>query len=379
LGGPAARGGGADHASNTNKHLALPIGIRNSRKGFFNAGKLTGLPNSLQGLGAQEEQGILRCLAEETNKYYCLNIDENVVVSRGTGAPENDANTGRVFLVGSSHLHRIATSPAAAKIPKLVSDMPRWATDGSALSSVAEMLSTAEIKENDLVILDLFSNMIFSGSDDLGNPQPAFKEGGKFHLTGYVDISPTPKVRRMAASAGKLAESAGRGKIVFVLPLPRYVVEGCCKNEDHCANRLHADYEEVLRSASTTVEAAITREMAATNISFTIWDPTSTFAGDTLRGLRSGNGASIWRGDDPMHLTDAAYADQGGAMAAMAGGSGQTDEMTTRKRLASIIYEDIRPATRGGRGGQAPGLPARQQPPPRGRERGWSGRRFNPY
>jgi hypothetical protein len=201
--------------------VPIPIVIRNSMKGFFNAGKLTGLPNSLQGLGAQDEQGILRCLAEETNKYYCLNIDENVVVSRGTGAPENDANTGRVFLVGSSHLHRIATSPAAAKIPKLVSDMPRWATDGSSLSSVAEMLGTAEIRENDLIILDLFSNMIFSGSDDFGNLQPAFKEGGKFHLTEYVDISPTPKVRQMAASSGKLAESAGHGKIVFVLPLPR--------------------------------------------------------------------------------------------------------------------------------------------------------------
>jgi hypothetical protein len=134
-----------------------------------------------------------------------------------------------------------------------------------------------------------------------------------------------------------------------------------------------------LRSASTTVEAAITRAMAATNISFTIWDPTSTFAGETLRGLRSGNGASIWRGDDLVHLTDAAYANLGCAMAAMAGGSGQTDEMTTRKRLSSIIYEDIRPATRGGRGGQAPGLPARQQPPPSGHGRGWSGRRFNPY
>jgi hypothetical protein len=276
-------------------------------------------------------------------------------------------------------MQRIASSPAAAKIPKLVSDMPRWATDGSALDSVADMLVTAELGENDTIVLDLFSNMIFSGSDDFGNPQPAFKEGGKFHLSGYVDISPTPKVRRMAANASKLAETASPAKVIFVLPLPRYVVEGCCKNVDHCSNRLHSDYEDVLRSASTTVEAAITREMASTNISTTIWDPTSTFKGDSLKGLRSGNGASIWREDDPVHLTDAAYADLGGALAAMAGGCGHTEDTASRRRLASIIYEDVRPSVRGGRGGQPPGQPARQQPPTRGRGRGWSGRRFNPY
>jgi hypothetical protein len=39
-----------------------------------------------------------------------------------------------------------------------------------------------EIGKKDVVIMDLFSNMIFSGSNEIGNPQPAFKEGGKFHL-----------------------------------------------------------------------------------------------------------------------------------------------------------------------------------------------------
>jgi hypothetical protein len=36
----------------------------------------------------------------------------------------------------------------------------------------------------------------------------------------------------------KMLAFVGDAKVVFVIPLPRYVLSGCCKDTEHVSNRL---------------------------------------------------------------------------------------------------------------------------------------------
>jgi hypothetical protein len=55
----------------------------------------------------------------------------------------------------------------------------------------------------------------------------------------------------------KMLAFVGDAKVVFVIPLPRYVLSGCCKDTEHVSNRLSrklaaefASAEKCLREAA---------------------------------------------------------------------------------------------------------------------------------
>ena len=109
-----------------------------------------------------------------------------------------------------------------------------------------------------------------------------------------------------------------------------------------------------------------------------------------LPSLHSSGGVTIWRGDDPVHLTDTAYGDIADHLVNMVKGSGGGDpeEVPQRRRLESIVTRSgSDPAQKpvpgwllGGNQGGAKGRPPTGNI--RGRAAGWRGGpggRWAPY
>ena len=63
---------------------------------------------------------------------------------------------------------------------------PGWAPTRENLGSAASFVSDLSLTKDDLVILDLWSNQSYMGSDELGLPAAPYKSAadGKYHIRG---------------------------------------------------------------------------------------------------------------------------------------------------------------------------------------------------
>jgi hypothetical protein len=99
--------------------LQLPISVRNSRKGAFSAGEVVNLPGRIPTLQVRAEESILSALASDLNAHYCLGIDQEVIVMRGTCASPNSNQVGRLAIIGSSHTRRMLASDGSGQFSSL--------------------------------------------------------------------------------------------------------------------------------------------------------------------------------------------------------------------------------------------------------------------
>jgi hypothetical protein len=284
-----------------------------------------------------------------------------------------------VAIIGASHARNYAASDAL-RTCKVVKDLPHWTPSELHTAATCKKLKDLKLGKDDCVILDLFSNSTYMGTDNRGLPNlPIQDEEGRYHIEGQLDVAPLRALGIVAGLMKKLVEAAGEAKVLLVLPLPRYVLRGCCDSPAHVTNLGAGDYQALLASAAHTCRNVMEDALDGISTEYIFYNPVSTFTDGPLTEMKASDGQLVWATDDPVHLTEAAYGDMGLALLDL----WLHSEFTTRRRVDSIIV-DHAPRNyrgRGGRGGYRGGSATRG--------RGWqhqqldagpySGRRFNPY
>ena len=152
-------------------------------------------------------------------------------------------------------------------------------------------------------------------------------------------------------------------------------------------NWAEADFTGILVSGSNTCIGVLKAEGEKHGLTIATFNPLSCFnESEDLADIKSSAGLSIWRDDDPVHLSMAAYNDIGAVLSSQADNNGrQPISCHSRRRLASVIPAPAKPApavrepewingelrsARGGpRGGQRGGLRGGQ----------WGGRGRSPW
>jgi hypothetical protein len=153
-------------------------------------------------------------------------------------------------------------------------------------------------------------------------------------------------------------------KVVFVIPLPRYVLSGCCADMEHVSNRLSGELaaefagaEKCLREAADIGEK--TGRARLLNL--------LSFFGSCEsppQDLTTVDGTSIWAGDR-VHLTsNASRVAARKLMADLARGGEEGEPANKRTRLESIVPAPAPAKKKGAAAGQPPTSPPRPVPPP---------------
>ena len=187
----------------------------------------------------------------------------------------------------------------------------------------------------------------------------------------------------------------GSATIICVLPLPRYVQRPCCSDEQHMVNWAESDFTDILLRGSTACFNVLKAKGEKHGLTIATFNPLSCFnSSQDLGAFTSSAGLSIWREDDAVHLTAAAYNDIAAVLSNPAENYGkQPVTGTVRRRLASVIPAataatppvrepawisgELRSARGGMRGGQRGGFRGGQWG---GRGQGpWRGPRHYPY
>ena len=186
--------------------------------------------------------------------------------------------------------------------------------------------------------------MAFMGTDDNGLPKKAYKDTDrKYHVSGQLQAAPKQAFLLVAREAAGLVGAAGEATVMLLGPLPRYVTDRCCDDQSHITNLGTEDMETELQRAEDNAAAAVGSALSGDNVHLFVYH--DLFGSDKdLTDMYTADGNSIWRPDDPVHLTSAAYEELG---AAMIMACRRPTQPVPRERLESVVPGNPARAPRG--------------------------------
>ena len=280
--------------------LYLPMSLTNPRKRRFNAGALEGpFPVKIRWLDEAIERQIVCALTREQNDCYCLSLPADPTLDCFQDAPAPDA-----------------------------------------AEDLADKLSQLALTKNDIVYLDLLSNLVYLGTDQDGNSIEPFEgEGKKWHILGSLVAAAKPRLRRLLDKMATIRESCGEARILCAVPILHYMAGHCCNDQVHLDNLVDDDIGEIHDAVRANSRSTLLTAFPGS----TIFDPLSAFtakySSQELPSLYSSGGVTVWRGDDPVHLADTAYGDIADHLVNVIKGSGGGDpeEVPQRRRLESFV------------------------------------------
>jgi len=300
---------------------------------------------------------VISKLITEINETFGLGLDEEPDLSRDP-VPVLATGTGRMIVVGASHMRRVAAHLAAAGCSTWDLSVPGWTPGVQNIETVTNRLKKIQPSKKDTVALDLLSNSVFMGTDDLGLPtRPVRSEDGSYHIVGDLQAAPVSAIRKVVSDCNPIIDMCKDANIVFVLPYPRYVCGKCCENPAHVSNFGTDQFVSEINSVPNVARAAIGAgkcvvcpyEIMAETESVNLDDP-----------------ATCWA--DPVHMVPAVYAELSSRLIELHSPAGSAGPSAKRARLESV--QQPMPAVRG-RG--RPSLPAWVLGKAAPMRRGWPG------
>ncbi len=300
-GGPAPTGERVYH---------LPSSAVNPRRRPYRSPSVApSLPDRLPPLGEKDEEKIVKAILTGISEQYGIGVNLNPSLERGLLTPVSDTVTGRVIVVGASHMCRMIDS-ASLDFISLAHSGFKPTNDG--IDNVVKKIEKLGVNASDTVVLDLISNVAYMGTDKDGLPTPSIRGGdGRYHVTGTLTTAPPTTLKKNLECCNLIADNIRMANVILICPVPRYVSEKCCNNPAHIENHSNADFDEEISEYQEQHRRVLVGWATARGLDFSVMDPTAIVnpTEPLLRNRTTSGGDSIWCSGDPVHLSRGAYED----------------------------------------------------------------------
>ena len=262
-------------------------------------------------------------------------------------------------------MKRVASELAAVGSEVHDLSVPGWVASKENIKKVADELKDLGLAGDDCVVVDLWSNSTYLGSDENGYPIRPTKSAtdGRYHVVGDLQVAHKGVFQRIYLDCMPIFDSVNQAQVIVVLPFPRYIAGKCCSNDDHMTNFGTADYlDEIGKSADLVKAATAGLVSLGKNKVFSLpdmlanTDPHRT-AAEILED------PSSWA--DPVHLARVHYAAVAGALLNIKAEADAEASPPKRARLESVVASQPMPS-RGGKRIQLPGWILGKGTAPRG-------------
>jgi hypothetical protein len=227
-------------ASGSDRTVFMPESLLNSAKTkVYSAAPAGGLPERIKPLSGSGERVLIYMLLKELIEPFTMDLEPEPILKRCTGNhdTEKNAHTGRIVIIGASHVFRLVGGLGSLRRDIVNLSRPGWQADKAATAELAEKLLKLNITAEDVIIIDPLSNTFFCGSDNEGDPtEPVKLSDGKWHIMGDLSCRHRTKLKRVLDELSKAIECQSSPLVVIVTPVPRYLLAKCCADPDHITN-----------------------------------------------------------------------------------------------------------------------------------------------
>jgi hypothetical protein len=283
----------------------LPESYTSSKKIWTISSKIENLPVKVLPLSETGEKEVIECLMMEINDLYALNVDTSPNLDRCSGSKAPDKSQisgGQIFIIGASHAARVAGGLAEFNLYIVNLTKPGWVADANSRSELRAKLGIHKACPGDIIVIDPISNDTFCGTDVKGNHLDPEKTNGTWHIPGQLSVRTKSYLKNTLACLKFLNEDYKDCRMIVIMPLPRYVKNGCCIDPAHVTNLAEPDFENDFNTDIEMVEGLLiawaqNHANGQTMIHFraTADDPAAS-----LSKLKIG-GVDFWLASDPVH------------------------------------------------------------------------------
>jgi hypothetical protein len=249
-----------------------------------------------------EEEELLNCILHEMREKLAVDLDLSPSYDRWPAAAEcPDPGTHSFMVIGSSHAGKIGA--ALARLGRKVTTVyeANWRVFKNNATFLAEnVIARLAAEKVDYIIFALLDNSIYHALAENGEMLPPCRGiDGTFHMHGDLVVG-SKLAQYSLFKAIKPVLDCAKGKGAALLsPLPRYLLHGCCRDEEHMPNRAAADFSQQLKSELRGVSANLRDFLYTSNYrNIKVIDPATVFKGK--------EDDQIWK-DDPVHPEEEAY------------------------------------------------------------------------
>ncbi|MBM3939198.1 MAG: hypothetical protein FJ333_11180 [Sphingomonadales bacterium] len=210
-----------------------------------------------------------------------------------------------VVVVGASHARRLADEFDTH--PGVVGELYTYRLCKGGWSPSAESVAgrVEELKEllpklprQSVIVLFLLDNAIYQVVDETGNVlHPVRDERGVYHVTEYLDLISSEKLKELLELINDILKICENFRVIFIGPLPRYLVIPCCSKTMHLKNRTHPNFSDILVDELSFVEDEIQGFLKGTSVQFV--------RSKDIFGLQNLFLRSTWK--DGVHLSKIMY------------------------------------------------------------------------
>ncbi len=149
------------------------------------------IPTSIPPVSEATEKRIMTAMLTELNDIYGLKLDTDPDLSRNTSHNAGNSH-GRVILVGGSHMARLAEALQQGGSETRHVGSPGWVATRDSLADAAGQLANLRPTQTDIIVMDIWSNSAYMGTDEFGLPLRAQKSSVdfKYHILGNLQAAP---------------------------------------------------------------------------------------------------------------------------------------------------------------------------------------------
>jgi hypothetical protein len=169
-----------------------------------------------------------------------------------------------------------------------------------------------------LILLQLFDNTSFYARTCEGGLIPCRRElnSSTYHIDGDLVLQPFEALERSFEDCKPIFDACREYKAIILSPMPRYIMAGCCQDEEHAPNRRDSNFRSLLISGleRTKKNLKLLADKAELG-NCTVYNPLWLIAGpkkkseaEILQIIEEG-----W-GNQPVHPENATYAKLAGSI-----------------------------------------------------------------
>jgi hypothetical protein len=282
--------------------LRLPMSWKtpDSKISYKSAG-WDNLPKKIKPANSAIETSVVSSLLSELRTRLALDLCLEPSFERGFRQPKSAKRKADYMVIGSSNATK--TSVALNKIgcSTVCVHSPGWRISQQ---NVAEMLvkvkETMATTSSDTIVLQAMDNSVYFGRSEDGGLRPAIRgDDGKHHVEGDLEILAKDRQMEVLNMLIPLLDQLKDSTIIFIAPLPRYYLEGCCDERTHVANRFQREYKEIMLQKLADMKNNIKNFMFINRYR-------NVIVMDPAVDIKMLGEAEVW-GVDPVHPMEAMY------------------------------------------------------------------------
>jgi hypothetical protein len=197
------------------------------------------VPCTISALTHSMEAKFVNGLVEEIRAKMALDLDPQPIIDRALGEQTRPRRKVDVLVVGAANAPLLATALRAKGKTCDVLTSKTWSISRASAEHVAgQVKAVIQSEDPELIVMQLMDTSSFyvrkeDGSRHLPRPGP----DGSLHLEGEVVVCTRDIQQEHLRSLRPMFDAVGKKKCVWVAPMMRYVVAGCCEDASHAPNR----------------------------------------------------------------------------------------------------------------------------------------------